>query len=298
MSKLLTIFYGVDTHELVELAIKQAKSLKTLDSTSILLIDNGSEEPYGDMGQDYTVRYEETVGPNQLFHHWRSPPMKAGYPDWNPLAISHEYLAFMHVDALMAEEGWDAKTVTAFEVAPKLGLLGYVGSNQIDRLGGRGSGTMSNFAGLNWGKFGQASPAERHGARITGYRPAAVLDHCVMIARRRAMYDTRIVWEEDPPFHFYDKYLSCEMLRNNWHVGCLGVRFDHLSGGIRGGVKLAEEMRDRWLKKVGLEKDPAHHSNDTTVYEAAQAWFREEFQGFYPLMVNLDHNIMRPYGKG
>ena len=67
----------------------------------------------------------------------------------------------------------------AFARDAQLGLLGFVGSSEIDSAGGRGLGTMLNFQGIGLG-----TSAEQHGRRMTDLQPAAVLDGCALIFRR------------------------------------------------------------------------------------------------------------------
>jgi glycosyltransferase involved in cell wall biosynthesis len=197
-----------------------------------------------------------------------------------------DVVAFFHSDMFVVEKGFDERILTAFESHKDLGMVGFIGSNEIDGAGGRGSGTVSNFQGGSYGYDGElghqwfGSPAEAHGRReTTGYIPAAVVDGCAMVIRRKAWED--IGYREDfPVHHFYDRLISTQLLEKHWKIFVLPIACDHISGQTvskedRYGDMAGEWCRahitpDRW---VG---NPPNYAWDQTIYqEAERRWLRE-----------------------
>ena len=108
-------------------------------------IDNGSTPAYQG---NLVIRNEVNRG----YYY----PLKQLY-DTFPEA---DLIALVHNDVLFYERGWDMRLRASFIKDPKLGLVGFAGSAQIDAAGGRGTGTMMNFRGAQGQQPGQvfASP--------------------------------------------------------------------------------------------------------------------------------------------
>ena len=97
MSKrLAVIIYGVNNPVQTPLAIRYAKENSDPETTEIVLVDNGSDPPYADWGQDRTVRYAENMGGNAVFHRWM--PDEDDWFDGDP----PEFLAFCSHDSASA----------------------------------------------------------------------------------------------------------------------------------------------------------------------------------------------------
>lgn len=197
-----------------------------------------------------------------------------------------DVVAFFHSDVVVWYQGWDLEVVKYFEsIYPNsLGLVGFVGSNEIDSLGGRGCGTMSNFQGkslTDGNKTWKGSRAEDHGRRVLGYHRGAVVDGCVMIIKRDAW--NSIGYRDDfPPHHFYDRLISTQMLEKGFHVGILGIPFDHISGQTVNQEKGYQEMGQAWLDKnpdpliVPAHINPSDVTVDMAIYlKAEQKWLKE-----------------------
>lgn len=278
MARLAAIVYSTDNFPLTKLAIEHLRRTVDPELTDIVMVDNGSKEEFERLG-DVNIFFNTNIGGNAVFH---------TVPNFIP---KQEYLAFLHCDLMVHEVGWDKRVVDTFDEKEKLGVLGFVGSNQIDRAGGRGLGTMLNYAGEWFPGIGQASPAEVHGRRVTDYHAAAVLDHCSMIFRRSTLSELTPQESAYAPEHFYDKIMCCEALEKGWWVGVLGISVDHFSGGIGDGSVSAERLRERWLDYEGIEYK-AGQSHDA-VYIESQRRFFERFGNFFPLEVTPEHEIRR-----
>jgi len=277
--------YSVNNPEWATLALQHLHRTIDPELTEILVIDNGSTPPYG--FPDRTIRYDKNIGGNAIMHRWMQDQWFARPP---------EFLAFLHVDVMVHESGWDHRVVEAFDADPILHLIGFVGSNEIDQLGGRGAGTMLNYRGATFAGIGQASPAEAHGRRMTGIEPAAVLDHMSMIFRKSELEQLTPQEGHFAPFHFYDRILSCEVLSRGGHIAVLGIDCDHFSGGTAGGSGEANELMLSWLNENGVPYDPERP--DIAIYLESERRFKAKYihNQFAPLRVLPDYSIERPRG--
>lgn len=282
MTRLAAIVYSTDHDFFIQTAVSYLREASDPYLTEIVVVDNGSSDPFPASG-DRLIRYESNIGGNAVFHRWLSDDWFKGGPP--------EFLAFLHCDLFVHEHHWDQRVVDAFDADPKLDLIGFVGSTQIDPRGGRGSGTMLNFTGAFFEGIGVGSPAEKHGARVRDLRPSAVVDHCAMIFRRSTLEQLTPQEGTYAPEHFYDRLMSCEVLERGGHVATLGIACDHFSGGIGPGMVKADELRRKWLTEESLKFDPS--DTYTAVYVESERRFFARYQGFFPLTVGRDYRIYR-----
>lgn len=295
MKRLTTVLYSVNNLEWTVVALKHLKETVDPELTNIFVVDNGSTKSMiNDLDLDGVtrfIRYEENTGANAFFHRWMT-----GQDDWFHGMDPTEFLAFFHCDLFIHEQNWDHRVLEAFMADPKLNLLGFAGSNEIDELGGRGAGTMLNYRGASIEGAGQGSAAELHGRRMNGLEPAAVLDHMSMVFRRTELEQLTPQEGHFAPHHFYDKILSCEVLKRGGHVAVLGIDCDHFSGGTRGGVGEAEKHWRQWLEQEKIPYDP--NNPGMAVYIEAERRFKAKYihNGFAPLRVEEDYSISRPHG--
>lgn len=263
----------------------------TSPTTEIILLDNGSNPPLlGDYGQDTTIHLSENTGGNRVFHELLDDAeAAAGY--WSLF----QCVAFIHCDMMILEKDWDVRVLGQFEKDAKLGLLGFVGSNELDAGGGRGLGTRLNYQGRHYPEFGTATPAEPHGVRDAGFYPAAVLDHCSMIFRVEALRTIPTQKGNFAPGHFYDRICCVEMYLKGWHVGYLGIACDHFSGGTGGGCKNRDDMYRKWLVEEGFTPDES--SLDRQVYLESERRFLTTYRdtlGMVPFKVDEFYNVTHP----
>lgn len=286
MMDLTIVFTVLGQHDMAHSAIEMASRNISLSKTKIVVIDNGGDFALGiDNPRVLIHRPEKNLGVYPVFDY----------------AFNFEYVtggvvAFLHSDLFINEFGFDARILRAFDSTRHLGLIGFVGSNEIDAAGGRGGGTTSNFQGLTYHTDGggvivankivgnslqhwTGSPAEAHGMRNAEYTNAAVVDGCAMVISREAW--RKIGNRENfPPHHFYDKLISTQMLEAGYKVGVLGIACDHLGGQTvsreEGYNNLAEEWSREHLRPDQWIGNVPNFSWDQTVYhEAERQWLTE-----------------------
>lgn len=217
----------------------------------LIVIDNHSKEPFNITPTEDPELYK-------LIQTLYSPTCKrlekntGIYPDVFQIALemaTSPVVAFFHSDLFVYQHGWDTSVIDHFDANANLGLLGFIGSTQMDGNGGRGLGTHSNMQGrtteavvkLNFAEDSATSQpampvrwtgskATIHGKQDAGFIiDGAVVDGCVMIFRKEVL--ETMPWNtEYPPHHFYDRMMSLQVLEKGFKVGILGIEFDHISG--------------------------------------------------------------------
>ena len=242
--------------------------------TDIIILDNASDPVFDydithlkDTRNIKIIRLEKNIGVYPTF--------------WEALKYTDaDLIAYFHSDLMLCEEHWDKKVIGAFMERPNLGLMGFIGSDEIDSMGGRGLGTTSNFMGYdhaNSGKDGvkrswKGSAAEVHGKRNVGFSNAMVVDGCAMIFRRKVL--EQISQRNNfPPHHFYDRLLCCEVMEQGYDVGVLGIGCDHISGQTVNQENAYSIMAEEWCKNHNI--NITHNWDDAIYHEAERQWLSE-----------------------
>lgn len=281
MSKLCCVIPVLNQFPLAETAISYALHLAETDLDCVIL-DNASDIPFEpEMIGGKVIVLDKNIGVYPTF--------------WEALKHTDaDVLAFLHSDLIISEQGWDTRVIKAFEDNPKLGLVGFIGSNEIDVNGGRGAGTTSNFQGLKteWhGKDGETkmwigSPSSAHGNQNIALFKAAVVDGCAMIFRRSVLEAIK-QREEFPPHHFYDRLLSCEVQELGYEVAVLGIGCDHISGQTVNQENAYSVMAKEWADRHGLTMEGVHNWDSVLYREAEKQWLAEyrDIKHFIPRRV-------------
>ena len=281
---------------------KVYKQLRDVTNTveqevEFVILDNGSDEPMDELSFPGAkiVRYEESIGV---------------YPTFNMgfIYATGDVVAFFHSDLVIWEKDWNLRVMGQFKkTSPfyKLGLMGFVGSNEIDSNGGRGGGTTSNFQGkamtnivigdhVEQGKTYIGSPASAHGKTNSGFTPAAVVDGCAMIISRDA-WNAIGFRENFPPHHFYDRLICTQVLEAGFKIEVGGIACDHFSGQTVNREPKYQTMAYEWLKTHVTTPNDSYkdfdpkHNYDVDIYVVAEKAWLEEYRskGFVPCTVNL-----------
>lgn len=246
------------------------------EPADLIILDNASDKPFepktGHLAKilnKKVIRLDHNIGVYPTF--------------WEALKHTDaDVLAFFHSDLFINELDWDKRVLSVFEAHPKLGLLGFIGSNEIDSAGGRGLGTTSNFKGDTYiyhsaegveSKW-TGSPAAAHGRHNTDLTKASVVDGCAMIFRREVL--EKIKQRDDfPPHHFYDRLLSTETRELGYEMGVLGIGCDHISGQTVNQESAYDIMAKAWAEAHGLQKDGLQNWDSVIYREAERQWLAE-----------------------
>ncbi len=295
MKKLAAVVTCVDSGPLAEEALHYLRENSDPEITTLILVDNGSYTALPKYDADIVVRYDKNIGANAVFH--RLIP--------NLEALDIDVVAYLHCDVMVREKHWDHIILNYFNNDKKLGVVGFVGSNEIDGAGGRGGGTMSSFVGAEY-NTGWASPAAVHGAKAIGLNPAAVLDHAAMIFPLHILKELPKQEEMHTPGHFYDRVLSCEILHRGYHMAVVGIACDHFSGGtglckVPGehiGLKNRNALYREWLADHHLPADT--ENPDLEVYKEGERRFLSKWLHelkFIPVYVNSKYQIKHSFDR-
>jgi GT2 family glycosyltransferase len=249
--------------------------LLSVTSSPVIVLDNGSQPPLEFEGVA-VHRAQENAG------NYKSFEVGLGIAGiWGA-----EVIGFMHSDVFVYDDGWDKRVQSLFDADPKLGLVGFVASNEIESHGGRGMGTVLNFQGRQECGGG----CSVHGRCSAGFEPAAQVDGCVMIFRRAAL--AQVGFKDFAPHHFYDRLMSCQMLEAGWRVGYVGVACDHLGGRTTMFEQAYHDVARRWCEERGISR--ADGNWDYALYREAEKRFLDEYsvrKRFIPLKVSKNWEV-------
>ena len=240
--------------------------------TEFIIIDNGCDTPI-QKNDFYGAKIVRNEVNNGVY-----PTFKQG------MEVSQgDAVAFLHSDVVIWEKGWNVRVAETFIQNPKTGLIGFIGSSQIDEAGGRGLGTASNFQGkpiVSRNRAWVGSKWDRHGAHLQKRMKGAVVDGCVMILSRTA-WNAIGYRDKFPPHHFYDRLISTQMLDALFDIIILGIAFDHVSGQTVNVEKKYQLMAHDWLLKsghIGNTEFDERHNYDTDVYNIAESMWLKEYK--------------------
>lgn len=282
--KLSIVIPVLNQFPLVKAVYKQLREATdtTEQEVEFIILDNGSDEPLSEMDVPGAIIFRNKKS-NGVY-----PTFKQGME-----VATGDVVAFFHSDLVIWEKGWNIRLMDYFKsVSPKFGLVGFVGSNELDSNGGRGLGTVSNFQGNTlvgdqcldsensvYQPRWSGSVARIHGRTDQWMTNGAVVDGCAMIILREA-WDVIGFRESFPPHHFYDRLISCQMLEAGYAVGILGIACDHISGQTVNQEKNYQTMSFDWLVSYcGYEdKFDSNHNYDEDIYRLAEDTFLKEYR--------------------
>jgi hypothetical protein len=251
----------VDQHKLTAQFIESVLRTVVDDDVRIVIFDNASEKPYPiDHGLRWgtTIRYETNHGYYQPIN------------DLADLATPGDIVALAHNDLIIYESGWDRRLRECFVNDGRLGMIGFLGSNQVDDRGGRGGGTMGNFQGL------KGASMEGTGTKLTDLAPALIYDSLFM-AMRQPVVKCLKVDEHFQLCHFGDRIWPLRAIENEWRVGVLGIAIDHIGGQTAVGSERIEADDRAWCNREGI-KIPDGMIAGTAQYLEAERRYLSEFR--------------------
>ena len=247
----------LNQHELTREAVRMMiNNLDHPEETEFVLIDNGSDEP-----PQWTAPVENiSVGKMRILQNARNvgnyPLFKQGLE-----AAEGHIVAFIHSDVFVYQKGWDTQVRAQFAGHDDLGLLGFIGSTEMDNWGGRGTGTVSNMQGRTVFNNDNDHPMEWHGSagavhgKVSGGMTidGSVVDGCVMIFRKSVL--EQIGFKEGFPIHHhYDRLMSAQVIEAGYKVGILGIEFDHVSGQTANHAQKYQDTARDWFKEhMGID---------------------------------------------
>ena len=96
-----------------------------------------------------------------------------------------------------------------------------------------------------------------------------------------------------PPHHFYDRFMSCQVLERGWRIAVHGIACDHLGGQTAVCEPAYHALANQWAKGRGVST--LGDNADLALYREGERLFLKEWRDekrFIPLMVGEDWRIM------
>ena len=194
-----------------------------------------------------------------------------------------DIMLFMHNDIMIDEYGFDITLRYVFEKNKKLGLVGFIGSDEISGTGSRLWGTTSNFLGKTYnfnGKSWSGTPAFIHGYQYDGLTPAVFIDGCTM-ALKRSVWNKIGYHVNQSIYYFYDRWVCCQVLEAGYKIATLGIACDHISNQTASKEIKYHKNIHMLCEKYGISpiKDVNDNVNwDITLHAEAKRRFINEWR--------------------
>ena len=256
----------VDQHNLTNALLGNLKeTITNPESVEIYIIDNGSEDKYKKKIYSF-LPFKVDVIKNKQNEGYYYPMLAL-----KEKAAPGDIVGLMHNDLVFYEKGWNERLLQNFEEFPDFGLIGLCGSNEIDPLGGRGGGTMCNFAGV------QGAAQKDTGTYVFGLYNALILDSLFM-AFRYEVIDHLKIDKDIALCHFYDKIWSVRTIKAGYKVGVLGIQIDHIGGQT--SVLSKEYNTKHSLKWCKAQSIAPGDNPERAMYLEAERRFLDEVKSY------------------
>jgi glycosyltransferase involved in cell wall biosynthesis len=253
----------IDAREITQECIEHLSAYAMYNDNEIIVIDNGSDEPFAD-SRVTTLYNKENVGMVESL--------------WQGLnAVKHNIVVYIHNDVLIHQLGWDILVKTAFDIVPNLAVAGFFGAKGVYPDGGR-IHPESNMLGRKWGvKWDQ------HGHLQYWISPAATLDGLCMIFNRDIILKEGL--PKLPPHHWYDRIIVLDLIRKGYRCATIGVGHDHASGLTSCKSDKYFNFAKNWCEKNNITI-PEENAYDMAIYCEGAKIFQDEWAPKLPLTVD------------
>ena len=273
MFKLSIVIPVLGQHDITRFCLNKIIENK-VGEIEIIVIDNGG---------DFEIKDDSKLGHLKILK--PSAENIGVYPTFK-LGMENtkgDVVLFIHSDLIIDERGFDLLLTYVFASDKEVGLVGFIGSDEINENGGRSSGTTSNFLGKTYkykDRVWTGTPASMWGERYDGLTSAVVLDGCSMALRRSAWNE--IGYRENRPLnHYYDRLISLQVLEAKYKVKVLGIACDHISGQTAMNEKKYFNTAQIWCTENNIAPIKNHLGNidwDMSMHEEAKRLFLKEWK--------------------
>jgi hypothetical protein len=194
-----------------------------------------------------------------------------------------EIMIFIHNDIIIEDHGFDITLRYSFHKYPLLGVVGFLGSDEMNERGSRHWGTISNFLGNTYtfkGNAWKGKGAFSYGRRFDGLSPAVVVDGSSMAFRREGW--NKLKEKTLPiPYYDYDRIMSCRYLEAGYRVAMLGIACDHISNMTAANeIKWHDNVKDIGTKNnIPTVADKTGKTNwDMSLHAESKRLFLKEWR--------------------
>lgn len=257
-----------------EISLTMLKATITPE-TQIIIVDNGSKEPYTPIYNEEVLRLEENLG-------------MAGAFEYALPYCKHDVVILAHNDFYFIERDPDVIIEKAFTDNPKLAIAGLFSSRGVVGNGGRYM-TESRMAGLFEGKAenfprGQAFRAHSNWMerRVV---PASCLDAMCMVLRK-SIVEKEGLPKGLPKHHWLDRIWPLFYIERGYDCSGIGILYDHFSGATSCKEEYFQDAK-RWVE-VNQVPVGEGESYDLQLYRAGEKLFVDTYAHKLPLIVVED----------
>jgi cellulose synthase/poly-beta-1,6-N-acetylglucosamine synthase-like glycosyltransferase len=248
LPKLTIIITMLGQHDMTQFCLNKVVQHHKGD-VEILIIDNGC---------DFTPEIPTVSGGPFTLKTIYPPQGNLGvYPVYK-FGMEHatgDIVLFLHNDLIINEDAFDIYVRYLIATKPHLGLLGFVGSDEVAKNGGKGYGTTSNYEAKTYtykDKTWTGTDAKIYGSCYDGYTNAMILDGLAMGFRRTAW--KKIGFREDfPPNHYHDRLIPLQVIEAGYKVGIIGIACDHMDAQTRSNEKKYHSIVQGWCEKNNVK---------------------------------------------
>lgn len=250
----------------------------TSEDAEIMIIDNGSTEPYNEFIQKYLkparlryIRNEENIGLVKTYQQI--------YDN-----CETDVLAIIHNDTFIYEPNWDKRVLAKFEEMPDLGAVGFFGAQGCGPNGER----IQDVPGYNIAAgFSNMLEAEIHGFRMgVDWKSAAIFDGLGMVfrmdmLRKAGGFDQRYNYH-----HIYDRDITLESILHGYKNIVMNIPCHHMSG-----LTANRSDYQNWVTDKTTPMRPADQPGDLFVHNDNTRLFFEKWSSVLPLYVQDDFSF-------
>jgi len=195
-----------------------------------------------------------------------------------------DIMLFMHNDVIISDHGFDSTLRYVFYKYPKIGVVGFLGSDEIDEKGSRLWGATSNwlgntyeFNGKTWKGFGASNVSRQ---QWDGLSASVVIDGCAMAMRRSGWIPLKEKLMP-VPYYDYDRIVCLRYQEMGWRVATLGLAMDHISNMTGANeLKWHENVKNFGQNmKIETISDTTGKTNwDLSLHAASKRLFLKEWR--------------------
>lgn len=212
--------------------------LKNTDPSlfELIIVDNGSRPEV----KAYFDSLRDKLDINYIRNETNAGPIRA--INQGIQAAKYRYLAVMHNDVIIFENGWLEKIRNVFEKDPGIGIVGLAGRQEIYNTG------CVNEASLKHNLQNE----DLNPPMTEDVSEVAVVDGLCFIMRREFIEKVKGLDETYGYMHCYDLDISMESIKAGFKNVVVGVEAMHISNG--GMTRKTKEYKDLVKDDYGLLK--------------------------------------------
>lgn len=274
MSKLtlaIPVFNQLDSCKGILASMKYVTS----DDVEWLVIDNGSTD-------DYENFFLKTLKPKRInfVRNDENVGLVKTYQQIYELCET-EFLAIVHNDIFIYENGWDKRVISKFNEIADLGVVGFFGAPGCGSIGERIQDAKYPGQMAGWSSMLEA---EVHGRRMDSeYKPVSIFDGFALIMKMEMLKKVGGIDQRYHYHHLYDRELGLISLALGYKNIVLNVSCHHWSG-----MTANRSEYQTWIDKKTNHID---YAGDKWTHDENTRIFTEKWKDYLPIYIEDDFSF-------